>query len=910
MQRDAKVPQKSLVFCLTLDNPFHVATGDRRVVLENALDGSWETLLDGSRRKLQFPFLGDDEFLMPPPRANEPSGGSNGGPPSPFSAIAPHFTNFQNSVSSLSQSFANTNRGNGTAPNKFQKVIEIILRLYHRGVTLYPNNMIAPVMDCVTAQQTNPNYFHQYTLVEESLMVSPDQDEMYIRIHVSRDAMMAFAEEQGILLPTNPYSFAGGAPMSYSHKMDLELRHSVQLFIDAFPDDCKPDVDDTTDGFVVDVPDKMRLVVRMMRESWQFGGCGLQLEEMKRNGVLIRHFFPLHNVEYQKAYHLDEWAQLSAMFSLDPLKQDENSIRKYFGEEVALYFGWLVTYTRFLRYIAAAGVAFGITSAVAKVSTVVNDEVAPISNAIFSLFCVLWGITWNFRSIRFENLFATRFGQEAQITQELVRDEFQKESEKLVTVDELFRLRFDVPLTLKVRSDGSLVDLQYSHRKRLLWRYLVAYPVVVALTAAMVTLQLLITDWRLSDCSTVTSTLSSMCSVAVSVGFGVVFDRLVPVLNHLENNRTETEENFQTISKSFFFYFFSNFFALFAIALYPRTDSFICFENEQYSHVNGTWVPPLPSNAKANNTSSDGPDRLDEIMYQMLFATVVKPMIQNAVELLMPYAKAKLRVHQDMKRAQQASNIANMVNASAQQEVMRVAHPMQQEANKLWEESQLEPYESTSGDYLEITLQFGFMTMFAASFPLATVAALLYNILEVRLDAVKLMRFCQRPVARPAAGIGAWRGIQFFIAAMSVVSNGYMVAVLSTFSDKTKIGEDSGAKYKLFVVAQYVVMMLFYVVYTTYAGPSPKSERFRVKHALVSNQASRDKLLSDLAVIQRAKSGANLMLRDEEDANTATALVASLLDGAPGAAPDMPVEMKERRRANVPESQTDEDILL
>jgi hypothetical protein len=81
------------------------------------------------------------------------------------------------------------------------------------------------------------------------------------------------------------------------------------------------------------------------------------------------------------------------------------------------------------------------------------------------------------------------------------------------------------------------------------------------------------------------------------------------------------------------------------------------------------------------------------------------------------------------------------------------------------------------------------------------------------------------------------------------VSNGYMVAVLSNFSDKTAMGDDSAAKYKVFVVAQYIIMMLFYVVYTTYSGPSPKSEKLRVKHALVSNQASRDKLLEDIAAL-------------------------------------------------------------
>ena len=41
-------------------------------------------------------------------------------------------------------------------------------------------------------------------------------------------------------------------------------------------------------------------------------------------------------------------------------------------------------------------------------------------------------------------------------------------------------------------------------------------------------------------------------------------------------------------------------------------------------------------------------------------------------------------------------------------------------------------------EYLELVIQFGFVTLFVASFPLAPLVALINNILEIRVDAHKV----------------------------------------------------------------------------------------------------------------------------------------------------------------------------
>lgn len=68
-------------------------------------------------------------------------------------------------------------------------------------------------------------------------------------------------------------------------------------------------------------------------------------------------------------------------------------------------------------------------------------------------------------------------------------------------------------------------------------------------------------------------------------------------------------------------------------------------------------------------------------------------------------------------------------------------------------------------------IQFGFITLFVASFPLAPLLALINNIIEVRVDAWKLTTQFRRPVAAKAHSIGAWQEILNGIAVFSVVTN-------------------------------------------------------------------------------------------------------------------------------------------
>ena len=68
-------------------------------------------------------------------------------------------------------------------------------------------------------------------------------------------------------------------------------------------------------------------------------------------------------------------------------------------------------------------------------------------------------------------------------------------------------------------------------------------------------------------------------------------------------------------------------------------------------------------------------------------------------------------------------------------------------------------------------IQFGFITIFVAAFPLAPFFALANNIFEIRIDSDKIVCDLRRPVAHRAQDIGIWFGILSAVAKIAVISN-------------------------------------------------------------------------------------------------------------------------------------------
>ena len=87
-------------------------------------------------------------------------------------------------------------------------------------------------------------------------------------------------------------------------------------------------------------------------------------------------------------------------------------------------------------------------------------------------------------------------------------------------------------------------------------------------------------------------------------------------------------------------------------------------------------------------------------------------------------------------------------------------------------------------EYLEMVKKFGCITIFVCAFPLAPLFALINNILEVRLDAKKLLVQYRRPSAQKVKSIGIWYDIMNMLTKIAVVTNAFIIAVTSEFIPK------------------------------------------------------------------------------------------------------------------------------
>uniref|UniRef100_F7EFY2 Anoctamin n=1 Tax=Monodelphis domestica TaxID=13616 RepID=F7EFY2_MONDO len=88
-------------------------------------------------------------------------------------------------------------------------------------------------------------------------------------------------------------------------------------------------------------------------------------------------------------------------------------------------------------------------------------------------------------------------------------------------------------------------------------------------------------------------------------------------------------------------------------------------------------------------------------------------------------------------------------------------------------------------EYLEMVIQFGFITIFVASCPLAPLFALLNNWLEIRTDAQKFVCQYRRPMAEKAQNIGMWFFLLQFITHLAIISNAFLIAFTSNFLQRT-----------------------------------------------------------------------------------------------------------------------------
>jgi len=100
--------------------------------------------------------------------------------------------------------------------------------------------------------------------------------------------------------------------------------------------------------------------------------------------------------------------------------------------------------------------------------------------------------------------------------------------------------------------------------------------------------------------------------------------------------------------------------------------------------------------------------------------------------------------------------------------------------NTLEREKFLAPYESNFDDFKEMSIQFGYATLFAVSYPLAATFAYINNLIELRLDAYQLCNMHRRAHWRQQEDIGSWSAVFQMISVINVMTNACLVGFVGS----------------------------------------------------------------------------------------------------------------------------------
>ncbi|KAK3097463.1 hypothetical protein FSP39_009845, partial [Pinctada imbricata] len=493
--------------------------------------------------------------------------------------------------------------------------------------------------------------------------------------------------------------------------------------------------------------------------------------------------YPLHDGRYYSKHSLltrgadndrhllyELWAKPGAWYKYQPLDQ----VRNYFGEKIGIYFTWLGYYTSML--IPAA--IFGLIAFIYGVATVWSDPVSSeicdkdnIGNLTMCPLCdercPYWKLVDSCRysqaTYLFDNYATVAFSivmalwasffhefwkrKQAEIEYEWDVSDFEEEEETL-------RPEFEASVTRKRTNPITKRDEPFVPSWSKCFRYGTTFTVLLFFLAVVLAAVFGVILYRIviaavlyaatdentirQRTSFIASTTAACINLIVILIMNFIYQRVAFFLTELEQHRTQTEWEDALTFKIFLFQFVNYYASIIYIAFF-KGKNFVSLQQ------------------------CDPAGCLIELCIQLGIVMVGKQAFNNFKEVILPKLKVWFKSRKSNKdksedkvysRWEQDFNLADM------------------------------PDLGLFDEYLEMVIQYGFVTIFVAAFPLAPLFALLNNIIEIRLDAYKFTTQWKRPFAARAQDIGIWFGILRGISAIAVVSNAVIIAFTSEFIPK------------------------------------------------------------------------------------------------------------------------------
>ncbi|KAG8177061.1 hypothetical protein JTE90_016890, partial [Oedothorax gibbosus] len=511
---------------------------------------------------------------------------------------------------------------------------------------------------------------------------------------------------------------------------------------------------------------------------------GFGMKKLLADGI-YEAAYPLHEGDLEdkspdnpRHFLQDTWASYSCMFKKQPLDE----IKHYFGVKIGLYFAWLGFYTYMLIPASIVGILCFIYGCLTLNSNVPSNEICAsdlvmcprcdkecnywrlkdsctaarvtylVDNAgtvFFAIFMSLWGAVFLEMWKRYSADITHRWDLTGfDTSEEHPRPEYlarlaNEREKKLNFITRMYEPR--VPFWRK-RLPYTVMSTSIV---LLLVTVAVAAVVGVILYRISVNAALLLSqDKTLTTfASIITSTTAALLNLVCIMVFNHFYSYMATYLTELELHRTQTEFDDSLTLKMFLLQFVNYYSSIFYIAF---------FKGKLIGHP-GDYN--LLFGYRQEECGTGG--CLMELAIQLAIIMVGKQALNNLMEVLMPWLTWVYQWWQIRRRRQKKPG---MVHISRWEEDYALAE---------WGPTHL------FFEYLEMILQFGFVTIFVAAFPLAPLFALLNNVLEIRLDARKLVCSYRRPVGVRVQNIGIWYRILDSIGKLAVLTNGVIIAFTS-----------------------------------------------------------------------------------------------------------------------------------
>uniref|UniRef100_A0A8C0BU86 Anoctamin n=1 Tax=Buteo japonicus TaxID=224669 RepID=A0A8C0BU86_9AVES len=479
------------------------------------------------------------------------------------------------------------------------------------------------------------------------------------------------------------------------------------------------------------------------------------------------HLGPGNTGQYLSMLLYREWARYGVFYKFQPI----DLIRKYFGEKIGLYFAWLGLYTEFLIPSSVVGIIVFLYGCITIESDIPSKEMCDQRNAftmcpLCDKFCDYWNLSSACATARASHLFdnpatvffsifmalwATMFLEqwkrlqmrlsyfwdltgleeeeehprpeyETKLLQKKLKNEnVRTENSNEVRCNSLFSLILDF---IKLELIYLYVSLQ------IMLTFSAVFGVIVYRITTAAALSFSTNETTRSNVRVTVTATAVIINLVVILILDEIYGAVAKWLTEIEVPKTEKTFEERLILKAFLLKFVNSYAPIFYVTLVA-----------------------LPGGC------------LMELCIQLSIIMLGKQLIQNNLfEIGIPYLKKLFRKLKDER------------TEPKEMDTNQSKDPQQWDLDYI-----LEPFTGLTPEYMEMIIQFGFVTLFVASFPLAPLFALLNNIIEVRLDAKKFVTELRRPDTVRAKDIGIWYNILSGIGKLSVIINAFVIAVTSDF---------------------------------------------------------------------------------------------------------------------------------